>query len=156
MINSVIKLALILLLSILPSLVYLLIFRRAKERWQMRLRRAQIFSVYDDRGQSDYDSYRYHSSSSYPNDYSEDSLRNRDYPSETMNPTDLLRNRDYPAGTLSPTDLLRNRDRRRPVTKYFIGDTTCINNANSPYIRCAVNPSGPCEGCVHYEQRYKS
>ncbi|MGL5939648.1 MAG: DUF6464 family protein [Waterburya sp.] len=79
-----------------------------------------------------------------------------------MNPTDLPRNRDYPAGTLSPTDLLRNRDypagtlrdRRRPVTKYFIGDTTCINNANSPYLRCAVNPSGPCEGCVHYEQRF--
>ncbi|MGL6342041.1 MAG: DUF6464 family protein [Waterburya sp.] len=138
MINSVIKLALILLLSILPSLVYLLIFRRAKERWQMRLRRAQIFSVYDDREQSDYDSYRYHNSSSYLNDYSEDSLRNRDYPSETMNSTDLL----------------RNRDRRRPVTKYFIGDTTCINNANSPYLRCAINPSGPCEGCVHYEERF--
>jgi hypothetical protein len=113
-IDLVIKLALILLLSILPSLVYLLIFRRAKERWQMRLRRAQILSVYHDREQLDYHSYSYDRSSSSLNDY-----------------------------------------RRRPVTKYFIGDTTCINNANSPYIRCAVNPDGPCEGCVHYEHRYK-
>jgi hypothetical protein len=144
MINFVIKLALILLLSILPSLVYLLIFRRAKERWQMRLRRAQILSVYDDREQSDYDAYSYHSSSYSLNDSA-----------GRPSPGDLLHNRDYPSGTLSPGDLLRNRDRRRPVTKYFIGDTTCINNANSPYIRCAVNPSGPCEGCIHYEQRYK-
>jgi hypothetical protein len=113
-IDSVIKLALILLLSILPSLVYLLIFRRAKERWQMRLRRAQILSVYNEREQSDDNSYSYHNSSYSLDDY-----------------------------------------RRRPVTKYFIGDTTCVNNANSPYIRCAVNPDGPCEGCVHYEERYK-
>ncbi|MEL6496121.1 MAG: hypothetical protein AAFQ41_13520 [Cyanobacteria bacterium J06623_7] len=36
--DFVIKLALILVLSILPSLVYLLIFRKAKKRWQARLR----------------------------------------------------------------------------------------------------------------------
>ena len=34
-----------------------------------------------------------------------------------------------------------------------IGDITCQLNARSPYIRCAVNPSGPCEGCRSYEGR---
>jgi hypothetical protein len=33
-----------------------------------------------------------------------------------------------------------------------IGDRTCKFNANSPYIRCAVNPGvDTCEGCRHYE-----
>ncbi|NDJ20987.1 hypothetical protein GS682_04870 [Nostoc sp. B(2019)] len=32
-----------------------------------------------------------------------------------------------------------------------IGDTTCKFNARSPLIRCAINPSGPCEGCGYYE-----
>ncbi len=35
----------------------------------------------------------------------------------------------------------------------FIGDITCRNNAKSPYLRCAINPSGPCEECSHYEKR---
>ena len=35
----------------------------------------------------------------------------------------------------------------------FIGDLSCRFNAHSPYIRCAVNPSGPCENCPHYEQK---
>lgn len=112
--NFVIKLALILVLSILPSLVYLLIFQKAKKRWQTRLRRAQILTTY-------HHSYRdrlYRDSSSY----------NRDI---------------YPL-----------RERRRPVTKYFIGDTTCVNNAHSPYIRCAINPNGPCDGCLHYEKHH--
>ncbi|MEO0935302.1 MAG: DUF6464 family protein, partial [Cyanobacteria bacterium J06641_2] len=26
-------------------------------------------------------------------------------------------------------------------------------NARSGYIRCAVNPSGPCDGCRFYEER---
>ena len=33
----------------------------------------------------------------------------------------------------------------------FDDDRTCAFNARSPHIRCAVNPSGPCEGCIHYE-----
>jgi type II secretory pathway pseudopilin PulG len=33
----------------------------------------------------------------------------------------------------------------------LIGDFTCRYNARSPYIRCAVNPSGPCESCRSYE-----
>lgn len=34
-----------------------------------------------------------------------------------------------------------------------IGDITCQLNARSPHIRCAVNPTGPCEGCRAYEGR---
>ncbi|MER3432035.1 MAG: hypothetical protein C4288_01035 [Leptolyngbya sp. ERB_1_1] len=36
----------------------------------------------------------------------------------------------------------------------LIGDFTCAYNARSPYIRCAVNPSGPCETCRSYESKY--
>ena len=113
-VDFVIKLALILLLSILPSLAYLLIFRKVKERWQMRLRRAQILTTYRP-------------------------------PARVR----AERNYDY-------EDSYLLRDRRRPVTKYFIGDTSCANNAQSPYIRCAVNPCGPCEDCAHYEKRYQN
>lgn len=107
--DFVIKLALILLLSILPSLAYLLVFRRAKERWQTRLRRAQVSTRY--------------------------------YPEQLHH--------DVYSGDSNPTS-----DRRRPATKYFIGDTNCINNAQSPYIRCAINPEGPCDECPHFEKRY--
>ena len=34
---------------------------------------------------------------------------------------------------------------------YVIGKISCKYNARSPYIRCAVNPSGCCEDCRHYE-----
>lgn len=34
---------------------------------------------------------------------------------------------------------------------YLIGDISCQFNARSGYIRCAINPSGPCEGCRFYE-----
>ncbi|NDJ17652.1 DUF6464 family protein [Myxacorys almedinensis] len=33
----------------------------------------------------------------------------------------------------------------------LIGDFSCRHNARSPYIRCAINPTGPCESCHHYE-----
>jgi hypothetical protein len=36
---------------------------------------------------------------------------------------------------------------------YIIGDITCQFNARSSYIRCAVNPSGPCDECLHYQPR---
>ncbi|MEN9203958.1 MAG: DUF6464 family protein [Thermostichus sp. DG_1_6_bins_120] len=32
-----------------------------------------------------------------------------------------------------------------------LGDPSCRFNARSPLLRCAVNPLGPCQGCVHYE-----
>ncbi|OWY64746.1 hypothetical protein B7486_45575 [cyanobacterium TDX16] len=36
---------------------------------------------------------------------------------------------------------------------YLVGDISCRYNARSSYIRCAVNPEGPCEGCRYYEPR---
>jgi hypothetical protein len=36
----------------------------------------------------------------------------------------------------------------------LIGDFTCVYNARSPHIRCAVNPIGPCETCRLYESKY--
>ena len=33
----------------------------------------------------------------------------------------------------------------------YIGNPACQYNALQPYIRCAVNPSGPCEGCRWFE-----
>lgn len=36
---------------------------------------------------------------------------------------------------------------------YLIGDITCQFNARSAYMRCAVNPSGPCENCLHYQPK---
>lgn len=35
----------------------------------------------------------------------------------------------------------------------FIGDINCQYNARSPHLRCAINPSGPCEGCSHFDPR---
>lgn len=34
----------------------------------------------------------------------------------------------------------------------FIGDVNCENNARSPYLQCAVNPSGECRLCKDYER----
>ena len=36
---------------------------------------------------------------------------------------------------------------------YVIGDFTCRFNARSSQIRCAINPSGPCQDCFHYQQQ---
>jgi hypothetical protein len=36
---------------------------------------------------------------------------------------------------------------------YLIGDISCRFNARSAYIRCAVNPCGPCQECRYYEPR---
>jgi hypothetical protein len=36
---------------------------------------------------------------------------------------------------------------------YIIGDFTCQYNARSNYIRCAVNPFGPCQDCSHYQPK---
>ncbi|MBF2035138.1 MAG: hypothetical protein IGR92_06550 [Leptolyngbyaceae cyanobacterium T60_A2020_046] len=36
---------------------------------------------------------------------------------------------------------------------YIVGDFTCQMNARSPYLRCAVNPCGPCKGCQLYEPK---
>lgn len=36
---------------------------------------------------------------------------------------------------------------------YVIGDISCQFNARSPHLRCAVNPSGPCDQCAHHQSR---
>ncbi|WP_066382983.1 MULTISPECIES: DUF6464 family protein [unclassified Anabaena] len=36
---------------------------------------------------------------------------------------------------------------------FLIGDISCKFNARSGYLRCAINPSGPCQGCRYYEPR---
>lgn len=33
---------------------------------------------------------------------------------------------------------------------WVLGDIRCFYNARSEVVRCAVNPSGPCDRCVHY------
>jgi hypothetical protein len=35
--------------------------------------------------------------------------------------------------------------------RWVIGDITCSYNARSELVRCAINPSGPCDRCVHYQ-----
>lgn len=39
------------------------------------------------------------------------------------------------------------------VASKVIGDRNCAFNAMSAQLRCAVNPSGPCEGCKHFEAK---
>ncbi|KPQ37376.1 MAG: hypothetical protein HLUCCA11_02755 [Phormidesmis priestleyi Ana] len=34
-----------------------------------------------------------------------------------------------------------------------IGDITCRLNARSPFLRCATNPTGPCEDCREYDPK---
>jgi hypothetical protein len=35
--------------------------------------------------------------------------------------------------------------------QWVIGDITCAYNARSELLRCAINPSGPCDRCGHYQ-----
>jgi Family of unknown function (DUF6464) len=35
--------------------------------------------------------------------------------------------------------------------QWVVGDATCVYNARSTLIRCAIHPIGPCEGCKDYE-----
>jgi hypothetical protein len=46
----------------------------------------------------------------------------------------------------------RPTERSRINDRWVIGDIACRYNARSELIRCAVNPSGPCEGCGSFEQ----
>ncbi|GBE92248.1 DUF6464 family protein [Nostoc cycadae] len=36
--------------------------------------------------------------------------------------------------------------------RWVVGDATCIYNAKSEIVRCAVNPHGPCQDCRYYEK----
>lgn len=35
--------------------------------------------------------------------------------------------------------------------RWVIGDITCLYNARSELLRCAINPSGPCDRCIHHQ-----
>lgn len=37
--------------------------------------------------------------------------------------------------------------------RWILGDITCLYNAHSELLRCAVNPNGPCRGCPDYRPR---
>ena len=39
--------------------------------------------------------------------------------------------------------------------QWVIGDATCIYNARSVLIRCAIHPIGPCDGCKDYEKELR-
>jgi hypothetical protein len=72
--------------------------------------------------------------------------RAQQVPSQTLNASALAR-RGYPQSALAPY--------RGQLgwfgTVGYLGDTSCQFNAHSPFIRCAVNPSGPCQNCTYYE-----
>jgi hypothetical protein len=40
---------------------------------------------------------------------------------------------------------------RLETAQKFLGDPSCAHSAESPYIRCAINPIGPCEGCSEFK-----
>jgi len=43
------------------------------------------------------------------------------------------------------------RQNRMGEPGLLIGDPSCLYNARSSHLRCAVNPQGPCEGCKDFE-----
>ena len=51
------------------------------------------------------------------------------------------------------------KPQKQPVDSQFvghgwvIGDADCRFNALTPLLRCAVLPDGPCDRCVHREER---
>jgi hypothetical protein len=36
-------------------------------------------------------------------------------------------------------------------SRSHIGDYTCVNNARSPFLRCAIAPDGPCDNCQYFD-----
>ncbi|MBR8836249.1 MAG: hypothetical protein DSM106950_20075 [Stigonema ocellatum SAG 48.90 = DSM 106950] len=61
---------------------------------------------------------------------------------------------------IMPTEQVRQNTGPHPGDRYYlegvgylIGDVSCRFNARCGYLRCAVNPTGPCEGCRYYESR---
>ena len=34
----------------------------------------------------------------------------------------------------------------------IIGNPNCVHNAQSSFLRCAINPLGPCEGCADFDK----
>lgn len=40
---------------------------------------------------------------------------------------------------------------RVPIEQPYKGCLPMLQSFEQIHIRCAINPSGPCEGCVHFE-----
>lgn len=57
----------------------------------------------------------------------------------------------HPAGIVIRQQLRDLENGEQPRRNNVLGDRACIFSANSPLLRCAVNPEGPCEGCQHFE-----
>jgi hypothetical protein len=36
--------------------------------------------------------------------------------------------------------------------RWIMGDPSCLFNARSELLQCAVNPSGSCDRCIHYQK----
>ncbi len=47
----------------------------------------------------------------------------------------------------------RPTERTMIAGKWVVGDATCLYNAQSELLRCAVVPTGPCANCNHYQLR---
>jgi Family of unknown function (DUF6464) len=43
-------------------------------------------------------------------------------------------------------------DGRLVEGRWVIGDVTCVYNAHSELLRCAINPSGPCDRCIYHQR----
>jgi hypothetical protein len=43
-------------------------------------------------------------------------------------------------------------DRRFVDGQWMIGDISCRYNARSEFLRCAINPTGSCDRCTHYQR----
>jgi Family of unknown function (DUF6464) len=58
---------------------------------------------------------------------------------------------------LSYARIQRQMNRYRQYVLLFSGrvdrQRTCKYNASSAFLLCAVNPSGPCSTCSHYEPK---
>lgn len=61
----------------------------------------------------------------------------------TQVPSELLH--PYPGANLAHAAIIYHHS-----VNSVIGDRACKFNAQSSFLRCAVNPSGPCEGCDHF------
>ncbi len=97
------KLVFLLLLSLVPSLGYLLVYRKLKQQWEARLERVRW-------------------------------IVSRSHLVHWENVSDFY-----------------SLEAELELAVSYIGDISCLYNACSPYIRCAVNPCGSCEDCPHYQ-----
>lgn len=123
------KIVIMVLFSILPSLMYFFLLKKFKRQWQERLRNIRWIDAY----------YEYELFNQPANEGRAWTTRASD--------------RQH-SSSLEDIELTPGLPSNRPRQKYYIGELSCRYNALSPYLRCAVNPEGPCENCKHYEKKY--